>query len=75
MHPEDSLQIQSWRDFQLLARNSMILLANSAQGLTDDRMAHLGLKSQANSSNPLKRVKPLPIRHYRHLIAVFFNLL
>jgi hypothetical protein len=26
--------------------------------LSDDRMAHLGLKSQANSSNPLKRVKP-----------------
>jgi hypothetical protein len=35
----------------------MILLVNSILGLMGDRMAHLGLKSQANSSNPLKRVK------------------
>jgi hypothetical protein len=39
--------------------------------LTHDRMAHLGLKSQANSSNPLKRVKPLNDRYCGHSIVNF----
>jgi hypothetical protein len=46
------------------------LLANSIRVLTDDRMAHMGLKSQANSSNPLKRVKPLNDRHCRRSIFI-----
>jgi hypothetical protein len=41
-------------------------LANSIWVLTDDRMAHLGLKSQANSSNPLKRVKFFNGRYFSH---------
>jgi hypothetical protein len=40
-------------------------------------MAHLGLKPKANSSNPLKRVKPLNGRYFTYSKVKFhsFNLL
>jgi hypothetical protein len=62
-------QSESWRDGPI-SPQFMILLANSIWVLTNDRMAHLGFKSQANSSNPLKRVKFLNDRHCRHF-AIF----
>jgi NADH dehydrogenase/NADH:ubiquinone oxidoreductase subunit G len=47
--------------------------ANSIWVLTDDRMAHLGLKSQANSSNPLKRVKSLLVKNSGWSIVNFHS--
>jgi hypothetical protein len=55
--------------------NGMILLANSMWVLIDDRMAHLGLKSQANSSNPLKRVESLNSRCFSYSTFHASNLL
>jgi hypothetical protein len=60
--------IMDAQQFQI--RNSVILLANLAKGLINDRMAHLGLKSQANSLNPLKQVKSLNDGHCRYSIAI-----
>jgi hypothetical protein len=50
-----------------------LTILNSIWVLTDDLMAHLGLKSQANSSNPLKRVKPLNGSHFGHLITISYS--
>jgi hypothetical protein len=49
---------------------NLILLANLIWVLTDDRMARLGLKPQANSSNPLKRVKCLDGRCFGRSIVM-----